>query len=226
VSSGIYSPPPGLTEVPDPIVPTDGTQNVTGNLEASDDLVTGRDCIIASGSQVRTPGGNTFLELEDGVGVKIEVGTGAGEIIELDGDTEVTGTVTLATDLAVSDGGTGASTAIGARTNLEVNVFSRAGTALNPSAAALILWRAPFACTVTNVRGYRVGGTGASVNARRNGTDDHLSSDLSLTSADTWLDGGAVQNASYAVGDSLEIEIVSVSGAPTQVAIQVDFAKA
>lgn len=104
--------------------------------------------------------------------------------------------------------------------------FSKGGVVLSPGAAInIILWRAPFACTVTNVRGYRVGGTGATVNARLNGVSNHLASALSLTSADTWMDGGGVQNTAYAAGDKLEIMVVSIAGSPTQVAIQVDFTR-
>lgn len=86
----------------------------------------------------------------------------------------------------------------------------------------VIVWRAPFNCDVVAVKGYRVGGTGATINARINGASTHLASDLSLTSADTWLDGGAVQNVAYTVGDRMEIQIVTVAGSPTQVAVQVD----
>ena len=86
----------------------------------------------------------------------------------------------------------------------------------------IISWRAPMACTVTNVRGYRKGGTGAQINARRNGADDHLSSHLSVSTCDTWLDGGSVQNTSISIGDKLEIAIISTSGSPTQVAVQID----
>ena len=104
------------------------------------------------------------------------------------------------------------------------NIISRGGTVLSPSGAInVIVWRAPFACTVTNVRGYRVGGTGATINARLNGASNHLAAALSLTSADTWMDGGAVQNTAYVAGDKLEIMVVTVAGSPTQVAIQVDF---
>ena len=60
------------------------------------------------------------------------------------------------------------------------------------------------------------------MNARRNGTDNHLASALSLTSADTWMDGGAVQNAAYAAGDTMEIMLVTVAGLPLEVPIQVD----
>lgn len=104
--------------------------------------------------------------------------------------------------------------------------LSATGTLLDPTAARnVIIWRAPFACTVTNVRGYRVGGTGATVNARRNGVDTHLASDLSLTSADAWQDGGAVRNTVYAIGDRLELMLVTVTGSPTEVAIQVEFSR-
>jgi len=104
------------------------------------------------------------------------------------------------------------------------NIISRGGSVLTPTVAVnIIVWRAPFACTVTNVRGYRVGGTGATINARRNGASNHLSSALSLTSADTWMDGGAVQNTAYVAGDKLEIMVVTVAGSPDQVAVQIDF---
>jgi hypothetical protein len=88
--------------------------------------------------------------------------------------------------------------------------------------ANVIVWYASFRCRVLNVRGYRVGGSGATVNARRNGADNHLASAVSLTGADTWTDGGTVQNATYAIGDKMEIMIVTVAGSPTQVAVQVD----
>lgn len=86
-----------------------------------------------------------------------------------------------------------------------------------------MVWRAPFPCVVTNVRGHRKGGTGATVNARINQTSNHLSSALSLATADAWADGGAVQNATYVAGDDLEIMLVSITGAVTEIAIQVDF---
>lgn len=106
--------------------------------------------------------------------------------------------------------------------------FSRGGTVVKSDGVAainVIVWRAPFACTVTAVKGYRVSGSGATINARKNGSSNHLASDLSLTSADTWMDGGSVQNTAYAAGDKLEIMVVSVTGTPTQVAVQVDFTR-
>lgn len=105
--------------------------------------------------------------------------------------------------------------------------ISRGGTILSPTAAnAVIVWRAPFTCTVLAVKGYRVGGaaTGTFVNARRNGSSDHLASNLELTSADAWIDGGAVQNTAYVVGDKLEVRITALGAPrPAQVAVQIDF---
>lgn len=107
-----------------------------------------------------------------------------------------------------------------------VEAFSKGGTFLSPAGAInMIAWRAPFACTVTRVRGYRVGGTGATVNARLNGASNHLAAALSLTAADTWMDGGNVQNTAYAAGDKLELMVVAVAGAPTQIGIQVEFTR-
>lgn len=113
---------------------------------------------------------------------------------------------------------------------LPLLVENHGGTIVDPNGITatinIITWIAPYACTVTAVKGYRVGGSGASINARKNGSDNHLSSALSLTSADTWTDGGSVQNTSYSAGDKLEIMLTSVSGSPTQVAVSVYFARA
>ncbi|MFI7890868.1 glycosyl hydrolase family 28-related protein [Streptomyces sp. CACIS-1.16CA] len=88
-------------------------------------------------------------------------------------------------------------------------------------AATYVIWRAPKACTVTAVRGYRVGGTGATINATKNGAD-LLAANLSLSTPDTWMAGPGVQNATMAAGDSLAVAVRSVSGTPTAVTIQVD----
>lgn len=104
--------------------------------------------------------------------------------------------------------------------------FARGGTVLTPvSAQNIIVWRAPFACTVAAVKGYTSGATGTTVNARQNGSLTHLASDLTLSSADTWLDGGAVQNTAYALGDKLEIMLTGIGGSPTEVAVQVEYTR-
>jgi len=109
----------------------------------------------------------------------------------------------------------------------KITPFSVTMTLVDPTAARIyMVWRAPFACTVTNVRAHRKGGTGATINARKNQASDHLSSDLSVTSTDTWMDGGAVQNTGYSAGDDLEMEAASITGAVTELSIQVDFVRA
>jgi hypothetical protein len=105
--------------------------------------------------------------------------------------------------------------------------FSITACVADPSGARIFMvWRAPYACTVTNVRGHRKGGTGATVNARKNQASNHLASALSITSADTWMDGGSVQNTGYATGDDMEVEVASIAGAVTELAIQIDFVRA
>jgi len=94
-----------------------------------------------------------------------------------------------------------------------------------PSNGTRMVWRAPFACTVTNVRGHIDAGTNAVVNARINQTSDFLASDLTVSTADSWADGGSVQNTAVAAGDDIEVELVSTSGAVTQVNIQVDLTR-
>lgn len=155
-----------------------------------------------------TVGGNVVAEAGF---IKWIQGTGTTYTVSVNTNTDyitVTDDATTAANLlSISRGGT---------------LYASAGLS---TGANIIVWRAPFAATVTNVRGYRVGGSGATVNARRNNTDNHLASDLSLTSADTWLDGGTVQNTAYVAGDEMEIMVVSVAGSPTQVAVQIDLTR-
>lgn len=122
------------------------------------------------------------------------------------------------------------STNVQAAINEIAGLENHGGVAVNPygitAAINIFTWIAPYFCTVTAVKGYRVGGTGATINARKNGSLNHLASALSLTSADTVMDGGAVQNTQYQAGDKLEIMVVSATGSPTQLGIVVYFTRA
>lgn len=87
-------------------------------------------------------------------------------------------------------------------------------------ASEAIVWEAPYAATVLAVRGIRVnGGTGATVNARRNFVDEHLAGDLSLPTLGVVADGGAVQNTAYVTGDIMEARIKSVTGSPADITL-------
>jgi hypothetical protein len=77
-------------------------------------------------------------------------------------------------------------------------------------------------CTVTGIRAKRTGGTSASINARRNSSDDFLASDLAITSTSGYFDGGAVQNTALIAGDTVEVMLTATSGTVTQVVIQVN----
>ncbi|MEU6614499.1 hypothetical protein [Streptomyces parvus] len=83
------------------------------------------------------------------------------------------------------------------------------------------IWRAPHACTVTAVRGYREGGSGATINAVAGGAD-LLAVNLSLATAGTWLSGPGVQNAALEAGDTVAVAVRSVAGSPTAVTILID----
>jgi len=105
----------------------------------------------------------------------------------------------------------------------------KGGTLINTDGLTVttecLAWRAPFACEVVGLLSRRVGG-GASVtkvNARKNGTDEHLATDLELTDADTDYETTSVQNGTYAPGDWLEIMITEIAGSPTEVFIGVEF---
>lgn len=139
--------------------------------------------------------------------------------------------LTLASDAAVGTAsrrtlGAGATQAA-AGNHTHTVVFSRGGTIVKSdgvTAVDVVVWRAPVACTVTAVKGLRVAGTGVEVNALKNALT-LLAANLSVTTADTWTDGGAVQNATFAAGDKLTIRVAAPAGTPTQVAVQVDFSR-
>jgi hypothetical protein len=100
-------------------------------------------------------------------------------------------------------------------------VFSKGGAILSPVAQTIVIWRAPFACTVTAVRGYQDTGTGSVITAY-DGATDLLSTDIAISSAATWQDGGSLAQTAVSAGDSIAIKVVSVSGSPNYLVIQVE----
>lgn len=109
---------------------------------------------------------------------------------------------------------------------LEAIPISRGAVVTSPvTGLTLMIWRAPYACTITNVRGHFKGGTSVVYNARRNQSSNFLSSNKTMSTADSWDDGGTVQNTAIAAGDDIEIMIVTVTGAVTECIIQVDLTR-
>lgn len=107
----------------------------------------------------------------------------------------------------------------------EVTTFSRTAVITPAVTGSWVVWRAPKACRIVAVRGYRDGGTGATINAER-GTADILATNLSLVTNASWLSESSVQNDVFDVGDSLTLEIRSVAGSPAAITIQVDLQEA
>jgi hypothetical protein len=100
-------------------------------------------------------------------------------------------------------------------------IITKGGVFLAPSGASdIVVWRAPYACTVSKIQVFTVGGTSATINAMK-GASDLLASDL-VGSAGTWNSSTTIQNASFAVDDALTVQIISLSGSPTAVTIQVE----
>ncbi len=106
-----------------------------------------------------------------------------------------------------------------------VPVDTRGGTLLDPTGAIdVVVWRAPYACTVNKVQALQVGGTSGEVQARKNGATAFLASNLATT-AGTWASTSTIQNATVAVDDYLEIRIISLVGTPTGMTIQIQCQK-
>jgi hypothetical protein len=122
---------------------------------------------------------------------------------------------------ALTDDAGGDEVEIEAKLSATSRTFVAGGTRLSATGASdAVVWEAPYPCTVIAVRGLRVnGGTGATVNARRNFTSEHLASDLSLPTTGTVYDGGTPQNTAYVAGDILEARIKSVSGGSCDITV-------
>jgi hypothetical protein len=95
-----------------------------------------------------------------------------------------------------------------------------------PTNGFYMVWRAPFACTVVAVRSHFDAGTNIVVNARVNQTSNFMSSDFTNSTANAWGAGTVNQNTAIALGDDIEVTLVSTSGAVTKANIQVDLVRA
>lgn len=101
-------------------------------------------------------------------------------------------------------------------------VISLPITIQNPVAAERIVWRAPAKAQIIALYACRQGGVGVTVNARKMGGDMHLAHDLSVSTVDSWLDGGPILNAQYNPGDTLVAVISNVAGQPDAITLQIE----
>jgi len=118
---------------------------------------------------------------------------------------------------------TGLPAALSSKADATGAVFTQGATLLDPVVTNVYIWQAPFACAVTRIAALRSGGTGCTMNIRKNGAQNLLSIDLSVSTAGNWMTGVGLQNATLGVNDSLEIMITAVTGSPAQVAVQLNF---
>lgn len=130
----------------------------------------------------------------------------------------------LVTDVPGSDKVT-----VEAELSADFATFPRGGIIINPTATGNYEGgRAPFDCNVVAIWAKQVGGSGGTVavNARKNGSLNHLAANYTITAAGVYENAGTVQNVAYTAGDYLEIMITALGSLPTQVVIQVDFQRA
>lgn len=115
---------------------------------------------------------------------------------------------------------------------IAVHTRSKIITIYSPTAplSPIPIWRTAYVITVTAIYCYRVGGTGGTFNVRKvvNTTPSNLiASDFSITATGPpWLSAGALVGGAtcvFAVGDSLEVVFQTMAGAPTLVAVQIDY---
>lgn len=104
--------------------------------------------------------------------------------------------------------------------------FTKPGVMVGPTAPVdIVVWRAPWSCTLASFRAYQLAGGSVNVNARRNGTAEHLAADLNVPPA-AWTTAGAVQNTTYVAGDSLEFRLKApLVGLPIEVAFLLEFTR-
>ena len=87
------------------------------------------------------------------------------------------------------------------------------------------IWRSTLNCIATGVAAYLVSGvpTGQ-FNIIKNKTSNLLISNLPVNgTTGSWVTSGIIQNSSFVPGDTLEAKIISISGSPVSVTLQVDF---
>lgn len=106
--------------------------------------------------------------------------------------------------------------------------FTISATVLSPSAANdFILWKAPWACTVTAVRAYQDAGTGSVLNAFKGSLaapTKFCSADITVGGADNFTNG-TVTTSAVASGDLVYGRITSLAGSPTEVCIQIELTR-
>ena len=100
--------------------------------------------------------------------------------------------------------------------------ISKGGSIHKPSGPVTVTaWRAPWPCLIFAIKARRLGGVSATANALKNESLTLAATDLVLPD-NAWVTTTAVQNEIFDTGDSLDIVLVSVAGAVSEVSIQAE----
>lgn len=110
---------------------------------------------------------------------------------------------------------------------LGTRTFTISSCYKTPAVDSYIVWRAPFACTVTALRGYVDAGNTTVINAFK-GTlaapTNFSTADMIITSADAWISDTTLDVTSIAANDAVGFEI-QTAGTATEVTIQLDLTR-
>ncbi len=122
-----------------------------------------------------------------------------------------------ATDVGIAHGGTGSSTAAGARTNLGALGSATKGiTIADPIVENLGFFHTPVAITVTNILTYRVGGTSVTLNfwhdTTATGTTNQLWASDEVITSTTGEDITSFTDATIPADSYIRLEVSAVSG--------------
>ncbi len=106
--------------------------------------------------------------------------------------------------------------------SFQTREFTIGACIVNVTTGYKTVWRSPFSCSVAKLQGRQKAGTNTVINARKNGTSDVLTADLTLNNSNTWYSSTSVQGTTWSADDWLEVEVVTV-GSATEITIQVEF---
>jgi hypothetical protein len=107
-------------------------------------------------------------------------------------------------------------------------VFSVSAAIKAPAVDDFFVWRAPYACTLMNLRAYQDVGSGSTINAFGGSLASPTlfrSSNYAITAADAVEDAGTLQNTNISAGDRIYFRVAGVAGSPNEIGIQLDLTR-
>ncbi len=179
-----------------PVFDVSGNLKVAGDRAGNISVQSSGVEVVAAAQFINFTGAGVSSVAADGIGVEVTITGGSGS-----------------TPSSSSTGGSGSFT--------KGIIFSYPLTAQN-----VVSWRAESVHTMSNIRGFysgTAGGSSASLQVARNGSDLHLSATMNLTSNNTWFIGGGITTPAYSPGDYMQVRLTGVSGTIVYVTLQADF---